>query len=353
MKWRRLVAIGAGSIFALGAILALLGLEGRRRGSQPQLDRNRIRYGYPELGVTIDDYPKVDGSTSTQPLQMILACKVFGVQTIWSHSESDDTRTLWPNWYTLYVEWPGAAREDPHQVQTRLLYEYLGSLVQPHGTSEAYTNLIKKRADLILVARAPSGDESKRAVAQGVRLDARPVALDAFIFLLNGKNPVASLTIDQLRDIYSGRIVNWRDLGGPDARIRPYQRPRNSGSQELMKRFVMRGRPMIEGPDLLLETLMSSPYLALEKDVHGIGYSVYYYHEFMAPPNDVKACAVAGVLPTSETIRSRGYPFLSEVYVVVRADLPPEHPARRLRDWLLGPQGQEAVEESGYVAMPE
>jgi hypothetical protein len=91
------------------------------------------------------------------------------------------------------------------------------------------------------------------------------------------------------------------------------------------------------------------PFLAIDQDVHGIGYSVYYYREFMAPRTDVKACAVDGVLPTSETIRARRYPFVTEVYVVVRRELPADHPARRLRDWMPGPRGQGIVIESGYV----
>ena len=71
------------------------------------------------------------------------------------------------------------------------------------------------------------------------------------------------------------------------------------------------------------------------------------------PRTDVKACAVDGVLPTSASIRSRRYPFITEVDVVVRRNLRPEHPARRLRDWLLSPAGQAVVEESGYVPVRE
>jgi phosphate transport system substrate-binding protein len=69
----------------------------------------------------------------------------------------------------------------------------------------------------------------------------------------------------------------------------------------------------------------------------------------MAPRTDVKACAVEGVLPTSESIRSRRYTFITEVYAVMRRGASPEQPSRRLRDWPLGPAGQAIVEESGYV----
>ena len=71
-----------------------------------------------------------------------------------------------------------------------LLCDHIRDLVQVHGTSEAYINLINNRADLVLVARSPSEDELILAVRLGVQLDVRPVALDAFVFLLNGENPV-------------------------------------------------------------------------------------------------------------------------------------------------------------------
>ena len=110
---------------------------------------------------------------------------------------------------------------------------------------------------------------------------------------------------------------------------------------------------MIQAPDLLIGALMSSPFLAIFQDVHGIGYSVYYYQEFMSPPSDIKAFAVEGILPTSESIRSRRYPLVSEVYVVVRRGTPGDPPAYRLRDWMLGPTGQAVVAESGYVPVRE
>jgi phosphate transport system substrate-binding protein len=308
----------------------------------------RIRYAYPELGINICNYPRMDGSTSTQPLLLILACKVFGVGHDWIHDERDDTRKLWPVVDDMSYE---KSREE--FIQEDLLCAYIRELVQAHGTSEAYLSVINNRVDLALVARLPSKDELVVAGKLGVQLDVRPIALDAFVFLLNGRNPLSSLTIEQIRDVFSGRIVNWRDVGGPDARIRPYQRPRNSGSQELMEKLVMRGRRMIEAPDLLTGSLMSTPFLALDKDAYGIGYSVYYYHEFMSPYKDVKACAVDGIPPSSKDIGSRRYPFVAEVYSVTRRDLPQEHPACRLRDWILGPAGQSIVEESGHVGVSD
>ena len=116
-----------------------------------------------------------------------------------------------------------------------------------------------------------------------------------------------------------------------------------------MQSLVMKDRKMIDAPELLTGTLMASPFLAIDDDVHGIGYSIYYYQEFMSPPARVKACAVEGVEPSSDNIRARTYPLVTDVFVVLRRDEPENHAARRLRDWLLAPTGQGVVEQSGYV----
>jgi phosphate transport system substrate-binding protein len=310
----------------------------------PAADADKLQSAAPELGLTIENYPRVDGSTSTHPLLMMAACKILAAEYEWVHLEKDDSRHLAASWVAEMMD---------DRSPDSALHERINRTIQAHGTDKAYVNLIKKDADLILAARRPSNDESTLVAALSVELDIRPVALDAFVFLLHGKNPVSSLTIDQIRDIYSGRIVNWNAVGGTDAPIRPYQRTRNSGSQELMRTLVMKDRPMIPAPDLLTGALMSFPFLAIDKDVHGIGYSVYYYQEFMSPAGEVKACAIDGVLPTSETIRTRRYPFVTEVYAVIRRDLPADAPARRLRDWMLSASGQQVVAETGYVPAQE
>lgn len=296
----------------------------------------------PELGFTVENYPKVDGSTSTQPLLMLTACKILAAHSQWIHTEQSDSQMLYASNILEIMEGRSASQE---------LCERVNRLVQTHGTGDAYNDLIERKADFLLAARLPSDDEWKLAGERGVELDVRPVALDAFVFLLNRQNPVRSLSLAQIRGIYSGQIVNWKEVGGPDAAITPYQRTRNSGSQELMQTLVMKGRPMVRAPELLTGTVMSFPFLAIDKDVHGIGYSVFYYQEFMAPQSQIKACAVDGALPGPETIRSRLYPLVTDVHVVLRSDSLPDSPAVRLRDWMLSPAGQAIVEESGYVSV--
>ena len=124
---------------------------------------------------------------------------------------------------------------------------------------------------------------------------------------------------------------------------------RNSGSQELMQKLVMKDLQMPPVPDMMVGTSMAAPFTMLDNDPHGVGYTVYFYHEHMAPEASVKDCAIDGVMPGPKTIRDGEYPLVTEVYVAIRTNLPGDAPARRLRDWLLSPAGQAIVEECGYV----
>ena len=106
---------------------------------------------------------------------------------------------------------------------------------------------------------------------------------------------------------------------------------------------------MIDAPDLVL-LKMIAPFYAISEDPKGIGYSVFYYEENMAPNENIKLIAVDGVQPDIESIQTRRYPYTSEVFAVLRTDSSPTSLAVRLRDWLLTPSGQELVAQSGYAS---
>jgi phosphate transport system substrate-binding protein len=290
------------------------------------------------LALIAGDYPRVDGSTSAFPLQMLIACEVLGIKCIWwdySPLNPFDTNTR------------GIYPEDENLMLNSDIGEKLFNIVH-NGTHEAYMNLIQGDADIILVARQPSEDEVRAMQLRGVTLHITPVALDAFVFLVNVENEVEELSLDTIRDIYSGQYTLWSEVGGGEGEIQPYQRNPNSGSQELMEKLVMQGTAMVDAPDMILLGMMG-PFNAISSDVFGIGYSVYFYAEYMFTSETVKMIGVNGVAPNSENIRERKYPLTTEVYVAIRDDTPEHSTARLLRDWLLTEAGQDVVEESGYV----
>jgi phosphate transport system substrate-binding protein len=276
--------------------------------------------------ISIKNYPQMDGSTSTLPLDTLTACWWFDTQCVWL-DWTDGAKMLVPELSDSEDEFP----EIVH-----------------NGTHDAYVNLIIGAADLILVARLPSQDELNLTADHDVNLNPKPVALDAFVFLLNAGNPVDNLATSQIQGIYTGLLTNWSQVGGVEADIHPYQRNPNSGSQELMISLVMKDLELIDAPEMTLEGMMG-PINRISEDVDGIGYSVYFFEEFMAPNEMLKLSSVDGIKPTSETIRSRLYPYTTEVFAVVRNDLDHGSKAYQAYEWLESEEGQRIISESGYV----
>lgn len=325
------------------------------------------------------DYPRVDGSTSTHPLDMALACEMNGIP--WA-------------WVSPGMDWKGLEKgpelrvtpiiSNPGDTAQRALADQIKSRINHNGTNPSYVSLINRQSDLILVARAPSEDELKLAREKGVELETTAVARDALVFVVNQLNPVENLSLDQLRGIYSGKIKSWTQVGwaekpapdsgaNPEATVAalppsvfrrrnenfkdmdivPYTRNRNSGSQELLDALVMRGLPRIEAiteSDPMTMIMEMYPVIdTIAEDGYGLCYTVYYYEEFMYKSAFVKTLAVDGVAPVAETIATGKYPLTADVYAVIRNDEAPASPARKLLEWILSDDGQKAVAKSGYV----
>ena len=257
---------------------------------------------------TRDNLPRLDGSTSTVPLAQSMCAVLLG--------------------------------EEPAAV---------ADLVQFARTTQSYRNLMSGEADLVLAAEpAP---EVLTQLEEGKWL-LTPFATDALVFVVNQDNPVDSLTADQVRQIYTGEITNWSQVGGSDTEIVPFQRNQGAGSQTLMEKLVMEGQEMMEAPQALVPDSMSGLMDGVreyDNSPAAIGYTVYYYANDMEMARGLKVLAIDGVAPSADTIRSGEYPFLNPYFVAIAQDEPADSPTRILYDWVLGPEGQRLVELEGYV----
>jgi ABC-type phosphate transport system substrate-binding protein len=304
------------------------------------------------------EYPVVDGSTSTQPLGVLVAGRVTRTSVEWRKASFfDPTRRLalssipYDDAIKLALQASPGEPTGPNLSEVLSPIGRLSERIQHSGTSESYGRLAAGQAQLVLVARAPTAAEREAVKRGGAEVVVEPIARDAFVFLRNAKNSVTSLTLQQVRDIYSGGLTNWKDVGGADGPIVAYQRDATSGSQVEMQQLVMRGRPMREGPDIRMSFSMFGPFNAIRDDPRGIGYSYHYYERFMAAVPEVATLAIDGVQANPDTIAAGRYALVTSVYLAHRADLPAASPAARLRDWLRTPAGQAVVAESGYVPL--
>jgi len=220
-------------------------------------------------------------------------------------------------------------------------------------TDQAYQNLIAGDKDVIFVT-APSEDELAAAQKAGVTLDVIPVVNDAMVFLVNTANPVSNLTSQQVKDIYSGKITNWSQVGGSDQPIIAYQRPVNSGSQTLFLQMVMGDTAPMQAPQ--------SNYLgdmgelidhvaAYDNADQSVGYSFFYYAQEMHVSDSVKLVSVDGVAPSPQTIADGSYPYITSYFAVMRSDEPAGSQAKQLVDWCLGSEGQQTFSAASYVPL--
>ncbi len=261
---------------------------------------------------TREELPRFDGSTSTAPLAQAVCAAVLG-------EPLEDT----------------------------------ADLIRFSKTTNAYMNLLHGDADILIVGE--SNDEVERERERmGFEWEKTPFATDAFVFVVNEDNPVDSITVDEARRIYSGEITNWKELGGEDREIIPFQRNQGAGSQTLMEKLVMGGTPMMEAPTAWIATTMGELMEAVrgyDNSPGAIGYSVYYYAEEMRAARGLKLLKLEGVDPAPDTIRSGEYPLINPKYVVIPANLPEDAPARVIYDWLLSESGQKLVAAEGYVSV--
>ena len=267
------------------------------------------------------------------PLNTIIACKLLDIGYRWQKDPYQNTQSLVPN---LNNDNSERFREQ----------------VKSSQTHQSFINLINNDTDLILSARKMSSDEKEYAGAQGVDLIETPIALDALVFTLHPSNPVKSLTIKQIQDIYTGNITNWKDVGGRDAKINPYLRNANSGSQEQFEMVIMKDLNIAEFPESSYELVINSMIMVFDvvtTDPNSICYTFHYYKEQMITETNVVSAAIEGIYPNKESISNNSYPLVAEVYAIIRSDLDKSSMAYKLYELLQTEEGKRVISESGYV----
>lgn len=289
--------------------------------------------------ITIKNFPVIDGSDSTEPLRYILACKLLGFEYAWGKSPFGGQ---YPNQRPNYVvpNYTGDKDDIKELRNNRLLCS------NTHGS---FVNLIDNKVELIIAARSISRDEKVYADEKGVTLIEKPIARDALAFMVNIKNPIENLSIEQIQGIYTGDIVNWSEVGGLDCELHPYVRNANSGSQEKFETMVMAGLTIDAYKEMRVGTTMMAPYYQLDADTAGIAFTPFYYFTYISATESSKVIGVNGIAMTKENIKNDTYPYTSHVYAAVRSDIDKSSLAYRMFEFLTTEEGQAIVEESGYV----
>lgn len=170
------------------------------------------------------------------------------------------------------------------------------------------------------------------------------VAKDGLSVYLNDANPVTELTLDQLKNIYTGKLTNWKDVGGKDSKIIVYGRENSSGTYVYFKDNVLGGADYTANMQSLPGT--AAVVNAISKDKNAIGYGGAAYATGVKDVKVKKDANSLGYLPTADNVKSGAYPISRYLYIYTKSK--PTGEIKNYIDWILSPEGQEIVSKVGY-----
>ena len=245
----------------------------------------------------------------------------------------------WPNGESNYATWTGLVNENINSGVIKAdemrskrwqgeKFAYFEGYPSPDYSNER--NNITIDGDLIKfknIARFNLDENhSRRYKVKHIKLDDYDYRIPLY--------PWSDLTVEQIRKIYAGEYTNWSEVGGANRIINPVTRLKGSGSQTTFESFM--GEYEIGRKSPLAITGAS------------IGFSFRYYMDGIVENDAVKMLSLNGVFPSPENIRNRSYPIVAQFYAIYRADndninIPV------LIDWILSDEGQQLIEESGYI----
>lgn len=220
-----------------------------------------------------------------------------------------------------------------------------------NNTPDGYRLLAEKETD-IFIGVYPSDEQRTYAEENQTTFEYTPIGTEAFVFFVHKDNPITNLTTEQIKNIYSGKIINWKDVGGKNEKIVAFQRNEGSGSQSMLKRF-MGDTPIMDAPTEMVNDLMAGiieKVAEYKSKTNSIGFSFRYYVEGIIKNPDIKMISIDGAAPTSENIRNGSYPILTPIYAVTYKGNQNNN-VNKLLEWILSDEGQYIINETGYVGI--
>ncbi len=212
------------------------------------------------------------------------------------------------------------------------------------GSSNGAKALIDGTTDIAMMSRDMKSAEIQKATENG-RVPAQfIVALDCIVPVVNPNNPVSGLSKDQLFGIYTGKIKNWKEVGGEDSQIVVISRDTSSGTYDCWKSKVMKkdGKKHRVFPGALLQASNGAVAQAVSKNKKAIGYVGLAYLN-----KELKGLEVQGVSATIATAKDKSYPISRGLNIYTPGE--PTGEAKALIDYMMSPAGQQLAADTGFI----
>lgn len=232
------------------------------------------------------------------------------------------------------------------ELNQKLVAEFLQShhgveiFAKGGGSTVGFEQLIKGECNIASASRPIQPSETRRLAQNYNALGlAHRIAKDVIYVYLHPANPVQDLSRAQLADIYAGTIKDWAEVGGNEGQITVYNQSSNSGTRSYLQTQLLEGREF--GQNQAHRNNSTEMIDAIMADTLGIGFG-------RLPAASVRLCAIDGVSALPGLI-SDDYPLKRYLYwYTVRK---PSGQTKQLIDWVMGPQGQTVIAESGYIPL--
>lgn len=216
------------------------------------------------------------------------------------------------------------------------------------GSGTGIAALINGSTDIAQSSRSMKGKEKKLVQdKRGASVREIPVALDGVSVYVYEDNPIRDLSVTQLKAIYTARLTNWKQVGGPDAPIVLYGRENNSGTYMYFKEHVLENSDFAPRTQTLPGT--AAVINAVSKDPHSIGYGGIAYASGVRILKVRASASAPPIEPSLDNVVSGKYPLSRHLYFYLAGEPKPE--VQVFIDWVLGAQAQKICEKVGYYPL--
>lgn len=218
------------------------------------------------------------------------------------------------------------------------------------GSGVGISALMEETTDIAQASRRMKFDEKQKLQSSGDKVTEKIIAYDALAIVVHPSNKVTNLTREQLEGIFTGKITNWKELGGADMKIVPYSRETSSGTYEFFKESVLKNRNYMNG-------IMSMPATgaiiqSISQTKGGIGYvGLAYLNESVKPVHVSYDAGKSYTEPSVANAKNGSYPIVRPLYYYYMASS--EDKVKTFVDYILSPAGQEMVKKIGFVPVKE
>lgn len=218
------------------------------------------------------------------------------------------------------------------------------------GTGTGFAALQNRTTDLCNASRKIKSAEIAKCIeAFGKKPTEYRVAMDGLSIYVSAENPLKEISLEQLLGIFTGKIKNWKEIGGADAPITVYSRENSSGTYEFFKEHVLKGGDFAASAQTMPGT--AAVLAAVSKDKNGIGYGGAAYGAGAKHLAVKKDEASAAVEPSEENVLNDSYPISRYLFIYVNPALDKGDVGAYL-NWIRSDAGQKLVKEVGYFPLP-